>query len=57
VTVSHNEILTAINSPEGYILARVEVENGQARTPRYVRAPSSKEPGFGATSVNYILKE
>ena len=30
VTVTRNEILTAINSPEQYILAFVEVEDGQS---------------------------
>jgi superfamily II DNA or RNA helicase len=57
VTVTRNEILTGVNSPEQYILALVEVEGGQARQPRYVRKPFSKEPDFGVTSVNYDLSE
>jgi len=57
VTVTRNEILTGINSPEQYILALVEVEDGQAQPPRYVRKPFKKEPDFGVTSVNYDLKE
>jgi len=55
VTVTRDEILAAINSPDQYILAIVEVENGQAREPRYVRKPFKKEPDFGVTSVNYNL--
>lgn len=55
--MTRNEILTAINSPEQYILAIVEVENGQPRPPRYVRKPFSPEPDFGVTSVNYNLLE
>ncbi|NJO00151.1 MAG: DUF3883 domain-containing protein [Anaerolineales bacterium] len=57
VTVTRNEILTGINSPEQYILAIVEVENGQARAPRYVRQPFSREPDFGVTSSNYDLAD
>ena len=45
------------NSPEQYILAIVEVEDGQAREPRYVRRPFGQEPDFGVTSVNYELQE
>ncbi len=57
VTVTRNEILTGINSPEQYILAIVEVEDGQAQEPRYVQQPFGKEPDFGVTSVNYELGE
>jgi hypothetical protein len=57
VTVTRNEILTGINSPEQYILALVEVEGSQARPPRYVLKPFSTEPDFGVTSVNYDLKD
>lgn len=57
VTITRNEILTGINSPEQYILALVEVEDGQAPAPRYLRRPFGKEPDFGVTSVNYDLKE
>jgi len=57
VTVTRNEILTGVNSPDQYILALVEVKDSQARQPRYVREPFKKEPDFGATSVNYNLNE
>ena len=57
VTVTRNEILTGINSPEQYILAIVEVEDGQAKAPRYVRRPFGQEPDFGVTSVNYDWKD
>lgn len=56
VTVSKNEILTALNKPDDFILALVEVE-GDASAPRYVRNPFHKEPDFNATSVNYNLIE
>jgi len=57
VTVTRNEILTGVNAPEQYILAIVEVEEGQAHPPRYVWSPFRKEPDFGVTSVNYDWKE
>ncbi len=57
VTVTRNEILTGINSPEQFILAIVDVEDGHAWAPRYVRHPFGKEPDFGVTSVNYDLKD
>lgn len=54
VTVTKNEILHALNAPESYILAVVEVD-GDAATPRYVRTPFTREPDFGVTSVTYDL--
>jgi superfamily II DNA or RNA helicase len=57
VTVTRNEILTGINAEDQFILALVEVENGQAKEPRYVRRPFHKEPDFGVTSVNYDLEK
>jgi hypothetical protein len=57
VTVTKNEILTAMNKPDEFILALVEVEGGAARAPRYVRRPFRREPDFGVTSVNYDLRE
>jgi hypothetical protein len=57
VTITRNEILTGINSPEQFILALVEVEDGEAREPRYVREPFGAEPDFGVTSANYDLRE
>jgi hypothetical protein len=57
VTITRNEILTALNKPEEFVLALVEVEGKGARTPRYVRRPFHREPDFGVTSVNYDLDE
>jgi hypothetical protein len=56
VTVTKNEILTALNKPEQFILAVVEVD-GDIAKPCYVRQPFSREPDFGVTSVNYKLSE
>ena len=57
VTVTRNEILTALNKPNAFILAIVEVSNGYASKPRYIRRPFQREPDFGATSVTYRLAE
>ena len=59
VTITKNEILTALNKPEQFILAIVEVapETGEAATPCYVRQPFTREPDFAVTSVNYKLSE
>ena len=57
VTVTRNEILTALNKPDAFILAIVEVSNGVAGEPRYVRVPFKREPDFGATSVTYKISE
>lgn len=56
VTVTKNEILTALNKPDEFILALVEVD-GDSTTPRYVRSPFLKEPEFAVTSINYRLSE
>src|SRR5690625_2194976 len=56
VTITRNEILTALNKPEDFILALVLVD-GEETTVRYVREPFAVEPDFGATSVNYGLRE
>lgn len=75
VTVTKNEILTALNKPDDYILALVEVPSagfaegdvfatgvadarndyvtGAGCMVRYVCRPFTREPDFGATSVNY----
>ncbi len=57
VTITKNEILSALNKPEHYILAVVEVDGETARVPTYIRKPFVREPDFGVTSVNYKLAE
>ncbi|HEX9867911.1 MAG TPA: DUF3883 domain-containing protein, partial [Candidatus Tectomicrobia bacterium] len=56
VTITKNEILTALNKPDDFILAVVLVDGGAA-TPWYIRRPFQREPDFGVTSVNYDLEE
>jgi hypothetical protein len=47
----------ALNSPEGFILALVEVDQARARPPRYLRNYPFREPDPSAFSVNFDLKE
>lgn len=56
VTVSKNEILTALNKPEEFILAIVEVDGNQTHT-IYLKRPFKNAPDFTATSVNYDIDE
>ena len=55
VTVTRNEILSALNTPDQFIMAFVEVEGDAANKVMYAREPFKAEPDFGATSVNYQL--
>jgi SNF2 family DNA or RNA helicase len=56
VTITRNEIMTALNKPDDFILAIVTVD-GDAAEPRYVRQPFQREPDFAVTSVNYRLAD
>lgn len=57
VTLTYNELYRALNSPEGFILALVEVDNANARLPRYVKNYPFREPDPLASSVNFNLRE
>lgn len=57
VTITKNEILTALNKPDQFILAIVQVNGEQAVDITYVHEPFGREPDFGVTSVNYKLPE
>jgi hypothetical protein len=57
VTISKTQIFTALNKPDDFILAIVEVDGDTAREPRYIHRPFQREPDFGVTSVNYDLAE
>jgi hypothetical protein len=56
VTVTRNEVLTALNTPEDFVLAVVEVD-GAAHQPCYVRRFPFREPSFAEVSVNLDLKD
>ena len=55
ITVTRNEVLTALNKPEDFILAIVAFQEDGGHEVRYVREPFGREPDFGAVSVNYRL--
>jgi len=57
VTITRNEIVTALNKPKDFILALVEVDGEHAADPRYVRRPFDKEPCFTEVSANHDLKK
>lgn len=65
MTVTKNEILAALNKPDDFILALVQVSiterdgavQGFATGVHYVRNPFQREPDFGVTSVNYDWKD
>lgn len=61
ITVTRKEILAALNKPEDFILAVVEVafegDMATGREPRYLMKPFQREPDFGAVSVNYEIRD
>ena len=56
VTISKNEILTALNKPEEFILAIVLVDGEKTKT-CYIQHPFASSPDFGAVSVTYKISE
>lgn len=57
ITVTRNEILTALNKPDNYILAIVMFQPDGSTAVRYVRRPFRREPDFGVTSVTYHVAD
>lgn len=51
VSLTRNEVLTALNKPESWYLAVVFVENSRAGEPRYFREPFRDGLQFAAASV------
>ena len=52
VTVTRNEILTALNKPDDFILDVGQMENGQQKLIS-IRRPFQQEPDFAVESINY----
>ena len=57
ITVTRNEVLTALNKPADFILAIVRFDEAGREELRYLREPFTREPDFGAVSVTYRLEE
>ena len=56
VTVTKNEILTALNKADDFILALVEVDGNITKT-TYLKRPFRNAPEFATTSVTYNIQE
>jgi SNF2 family DNA or RNA helicase len=56
VTVTKNEILTALNKPEEFILALVEVDGASTHTV-YLKKPFRNAPDFTVTGVIFDMAE
>jgi SNF2 family DNA or RNA helicase len=56
VTVTRNEILTALNKPDDFILAIGQVQDGHQKL-AYIRRPFLQEPEFAVESINYKLQD
>lgn len=54
VTLSKNEILCALNKPDGWLLALVEVDGKTTHT-TYLRRPTLHAPAFTENSVNFDI--
>jgi hypothetical protein len=57
LTVSRNEILYSLNTPDDFILGMVEFVDGSSHQVHYLRCPFQREPDFHVTSVNYNFPE
>ena len=56
VTVTQNEIPTALNKPEDFFLALVEMDEEETHTV-YLKKPFRESPDFAAKGVTYSLAE
>lgn len=55
ITVTKNEILTAFNQGDKFILSVVVVDGEASEEPRYVRGAFTQEPDWAVTSINLDL--
>ena len=57
VTLTRNELMTALNCDEKHTLALVEVDGTRACSPCYLRGYPFREPGPSEHSVNFKLRD
>ncbi len=57
LTVSRNEILYSLNTPDDFILGMVEFIHGDSHQVHYLRRPFQREPDFHVITVNYSFPE
>lgn len=56
VMITRQEVITSLHEPDKFILAVVQVENGFAREPAYLRGPlQDNEPTFDVTAIQFNL--
>lgn len=57
VMITRQEVITSLHEPDKFILAVVQVENGFASAPRYVRgALDTREPPFEHNAIQFSIK-
>ena len=57
VMITRQEVITSLHEPDKFILAVVQIENGFAREPRYVRgALDTREPPFEHNAIQFSIK-
>ena len=57
ITLTRNEILTALNKPDTWCLAIVSLENGAAKKPRYFKEPFRDGLEFATASMNIEVSQ
>lgn len=57
VTLTRNELLASLNTPEQFRLALVRVGEAGAQPPRYVSGRPFREPGFAEVAATFHLGE
>lgn len=57
VTVTVNEIRTALNQPDAYFLVIVPVDSAGAQKPQYIQKPFAQEPEFGVAAVTFKIRD
>lgn len=57
VTVTANEIRTALNQPDAYHLAIVLVDSAGAKPPQYIQRPFTQEPDFGEACRSFHIRD
>ena len=57
ISVTRNEVLTALNKPEDYILAIVEFLDEEQHRVHYVRGAFEQEPDWAVVRSEYRMKE
>lgn len=57
VMITRQEVITSLHEPDKFILAIVQIENGFAREPRYVRgALDTREPPFDHSAIQFSMR-